>query len=124
MKEKPAFESRRVRTQPLTVTAESLGARRDKMSRTLSCWEAIHPILHTIPDRGGRLIFNAAIPILRSGGTGTRKGAAARRRNPRRCRPAARLPAGFDERAGSLDGRLGHAAGRSVPQDRGPDQRG
>src|SRR5207237_7911878 len=36
MKEMPAFESRRVRTQPLTVICASCGARPARMSRTLS----------------------------------------------------------------------------------------
>src|SRR6266850_7345017 len=42
MKEMPAFESRRVRTQPRTVMGTSLGARPPRMSRTLSwseCWD-------------------------------------------------------------------------------------
>src|SRR5467141_3987020 len=36
MKEMPAFESRRVRTQPLTVICVSFGARPARTSRTLS----------------------------------------------------------------------------------------
>ena len=32
-KEMPAFESRRVRTQPLSVTGVSVGARPERMSR-------------------------------------------------------------------------------------------
>src|SRR5919204_6360027 len=35
MKEMPAFESRRVRTQPLTVVCDSFAARPARMSRTL-----------------------------------------------------------------------------------------
>src|SRR5262245_26158095 len=37
----PAFESRRVRTQPLTVTCSSLGARPAKIPRTLNSFLSI-----------------------------------------------------------------------------------
>jgi hypothetical protein len=39
----PAFESRRVRTQPLTVTPSSFGASPARISRTLNALLSIDP---------------------------------------------------------------------------------
>jgi len=41
--EMPAFESRRVRTQPLTVTGASFGASPARISRTLNALLSIEP---------------------------------------------------------------------------------
>src|SRR5580704_6001716 len=41
--EMPAFESRRVRTQPFTVTAESFGAAPARISRTLKAVSFMRP---------------------------------------------------------------------------------
>src|SRR3954471_16783988 len=52
MKEMPAFESRRVRTQPLTVICDSFGARPARMSRTLN-WAFSMCVLLPFARHGG-----------------------------------------------------------------------